>query len=155
MSQERPVDSVRFGHQDGVQGPVFPAVWAERKTLFVTATIVAAVTLLINLALPPWYRTSAKLLPDLERNRGGGLGQAAEVAQLVGVGGPPQDPGRLYPSILTSETLLMQAVQTRYRRPGGEDSVDLLTILEAGGETPQEKLERGGHTAARSDGCSI
>jgi uncharacterized protein involved in exopolysaccharide biosynthesis len=120
---------------------MLPAVWAYRKGLLLVAGAAALITLIVNLLLPPYYRTVARLLPDIERNRLPGLSQAAEVAQLVGVGGSGQDPGRLYPAILTSETILRDAALTRYRTPMHPDSADLISIFELDADLPARNLE--------------
>lgn len=141
MTDDRLTTATSGNVDEWSPGNILPAAWTHRKGLLTAATIVAAATLIVNLLLPAWYRTTAKLLPDLERSRPVGLGQAAEVAQLVGVGGPSQDPGRLYPAILTSETILREAILTRYRTQTHPDSVDLIGVFNPRGETPEENLE--------------
>jgi uncharacterized protein involved in exopolysaccharide biosynthesis len=57
------------------------------------------------------------------------------------VGTPAQDPGRLYPAIVTSETILREAVLTRYHWTDRPDSADLIQVFELDGDTPAENLE--------------
>ncbi len=137
-SQESPAEGMHV--QWSVQA-MAPVVWRQRRPIAAAAAGVALITLIINFLLPSYHRASARLLPDIERGRLAALTQAAEVAQIVGVGGPVQDPGRLYPAILTSETVLREAIQTRYPVPGRADSADLVTVFGVEGDSPEENLE--------------
>lgn len=122
-------------------GSMLPAIWLKRSFLLTLAALAAALTLGINFLLPVYYRSSAKLLPDLERNRLGPLTQAAEVAQLVGVGTGTSDPARVYPAILTSETVLRGAVLSLYARPARGDTTDLIAVFAPDRETPEENIQ--------------
>lgn len=118
-----------------------PIVWQARVQLLAAAAGVAILTLVINLLLPPTYRSTAKLLPEGERPRVQVVSQLAELARLAGAGGAQADPGRLYPVLLTSDGLLRTAAVTRYPVGGAGDSADLRTVFGLDSGDPEQDLQ--------------
>ncbi len=117
-------------------------VWTNRKRILLVAAVVGAVTLGINFVLPKTYKSTATLLPDTDRNRLSSLSQFAGLASLAGVNVSGGDVPRLYPAILTSQTVLQDVVEKRYRAEGFPDSVDLIKVFDLRESNPAENLEK-------------
>ncbi len=83
-------------------------------------------TLGINLLLPNYYRATATLLPETEKSKLSALGQFGDIAQLAGVNIPGSEIARLYPTIISSETILRSVIEQKYKSERYSDSVNLV-----------------------------
>ena len=121
---------------------VLPPVWRARKPILLVSGVAAILTLAVNfLLLTPYYRSTTTLLPETDKNKLGGLGQLAGLASLAGVNvGGSSDLARLYPAIITSETIVGQALRRKYHANQFADSVDLITYLDVDGDSENERL---------------
>ena len=117
-------------------------IWRERKRILIISIAVGVVTLGVNFLLPKSFKSTATLLPETDKSRLGSLGQFAGLASLAGVNVSGGDVPRLYPAILTSETLLQEVVERRYHTLKYPDSVDLIKYFECNEPTPAENLDK-------------
>lgn len=115
-------------------------VWAHRMKILLWSFIVALVTLGINLLLPNYYRATATLLPETEKSKLSALGQFADIAQLAGVNIPGSEIARLYPTIVTSESVLRSVITRKFKSDKFADSVDLIHYFELGSTSPERNM---------------
>jgi uncharacterized protein involved in exopolysaccharide biosynthesis len=118
-------------------------IWAKRKIVLILSFGVALVTLGILFLFPNYYRAVSTILPETERSKLSGLGQFADVAQLAGVNLPGSEIARLYPSIVNSETVLQNVLETKYETKRFPTPVNLIEYFQLNEGTPQKDLDEG------------
>jgi len=79
--------------------------------------------------MPKYYKADATILPDTDKNRLGSMTSLAGLASLAGVNVSGSDISRLYPVILTSESVLTAIVERRYASEQFKDSVNLIQYM--------------------------
>lgn len=122
---------------------VLAPAWQHRKTILIVAIGVAVVTAIVNfLVLDLTYKASASLLPETDRSKLGGMSQFAGLAQLAGVSVSGSEISRLYPVILSSETVLLPVIEAKYKSKEYSDSVDLVTYFDFTKPTREENLDK-------------
>jgi uncharacterized protein involved in exopolysaccharide biosynthesis len=102
------------------------ALWAERRLILGGSLLAAVVVLLVSLLFPRFYRSSATILPELDKNKFAGMAQLQGLANLAGLTSGSTDLSRLYPAIATSDAVLRSVILQRYRTAAFADSVDLI-----------------------------
>jgi uncharacterized protein involved in exopolysaccharide biosynthesis len=115
-------------------------VWANRQKIVLWSLVVAVVTLVINLLFPNYYKSTAMLLPETEKSKLSALGQFADIAQLAGVNIPGSEIARLYPTIVTSETVLRSVIEKKYKSERYSDSVDLVQYFDFNEGAPEKDM---------------
>jgi uncharacterized protein involved in exopolysaccharide biosynthesis len=116
-------------------------VWAKRKRIFLVSLAVGLLTLGINFLLPKWYRASAVLLPESDKNKLGMMSQFAGLATLAGVNVSGGDISRLYPAMLTSESILRGVIGRKYATEHFKDSVNLIQYFELDDPSPRKNMD--------------
>jgi uncharacterized protein involved in exopolysaccharide biosynthesis len=109
---------------------IFRPIWAERRRVVIISFIVALLTLGINFLLPKYYKANATIIPETDKNKLSSMGSLAGLASLAGVNVPSGDISRLYPVILTSESVLTAVIERRYATTRFQDSVNLIQYME-------------------------
>ncbi|MBX2989874.1 MAG: hypothetical protein KF749_01770 [Bacteroidetes bacterium] len=115
-------------------------IWANRKKILLISFVVALVTLGINFLLPVYYKSTATLLPETQKDKLSALGQFADIASLAGVRVPGSEIARLYPTIISSETILRNVVEKKYHTQEFPKPVNLIEYFEFDEETPQKNM---------------
>lgn len=105
-------------------------IWANRKRILIISVAVGLITLGINFLLPVYYKSTATLLPETQKDKLSALGQFADIASLAGVNVPGSEIARLYPTIINSETILRNVVLKKYKTKAFTDSVNLIEYFE-------------------------
>ncbi len=122
---------------------VVAVVWAERKRIGIISLAAGLLALGISLLLPVYYKSSAVLLPETDKNKIGSLSQIANLASLAGVNVPGgADISRLYPSILMSETVLRCVIEREYTTGRFKQPVNLITYFGLDEATPAENFDK-------------
>ncbi len=128
------------------EGPTFQEIlipiWAERKRILIISFVVALITLGINFLLPKYYKSTATLLPETQKDKLSSLGQFADIASLAGVSVPGSEIARLYPIIVTSETILRSVILKKYKTEAFQDSVNLMQYFDYTEYTPNENMAK-------------
>jgi len=119
----------------------FVPVWAERKRVLIISFVVGLLTLGINFLLPKYYRANAVILPETDKNKLSSMGSLAGLASLAGVNVSGGDISRLYPVILTSESVLTEVLQRRYATERFKDSVNLIQYMDMDEGSPAKNLD--------------
>jgi uncharacterized protein involved in exopolysaccharide biosynthesis len=119
---------------------VLAIVWAKRKIILILSFGVALLTLGILFLFPNYYRAVSTILPETEKSKLSALGQFADIAQLAGVNVPGSEIARLYPTIVSSETILRNVVLRKYHSNKYADSVNLIRYFELDEETPAKNM---------------
>ncbi len=114
----------------------------EWKRILLISCAVGIMALGVNFLLPKSYRSTATLLPDTERSRLGTLSQFAGLASLAGVSVSGNDVPRLYPAILSSETILQGVVERKYQTQKFPQPVSLIEYFEINEPSPAENLDK-------------
>lgn len=136
MAKETAQDPVTF--QD-----IMIPVWANRKPIAAVTFIVTLLAIIVNYVfLPHYFKATASLLPETEKNKLSSLSQFADVAQIAGVNISGSEIARLYPAILTSETVLCNVINARYASRRSVDSVNLLVFLDYTEGTDEENMQK-------------
>jgi uncharacterized protein involved in exopolysaccharide biosynthesis len=117
-------------------------IWANRKRILVISFAAALVTLGINFLLPVYYKSTATLLPETQKDKLSALGQFADIASLAGVNVPGSEIARLYPTIVISETILRNVILKKYKTHAFADSVNLIEYFEYTDETPEKNMAK-------------
>ena len=122
---------------------ILAPVWTERKRILVWSLGVAVVTAILNFfVFSLSYKATTTLLPETEKGRLGALSQFSGLAQLAGVSVPNADVSRLYPMIITSETVLIPVIERTYHTQRYKDSVNLVTFLDIDENSPAKNIEK-------------
>ena len=116
-------------------------IWAERKKIVIIALVAGFVTLGVNFLLPKSYKASASILPETDKSKLGSMSSLAGLASIAGVNVSGGDISRLYPIILTSETVLTAVIQRKYPTDRFKDSVDLIQYMELDNGSPAKNLD--------------
>jgi uncharacterized protein involved in exopolysaccharide biosynthesis len=127
--------------QDVTFREFFVPVWAERKRVIVISFAVGLLTLGINFLLPKYYKANAIVLPETDKNKNASMSSVAGLASLAGVNVAGNDISRLYPVILTSESVLTAVVERRYATERFKDSVNLIQYMELDEGSPAKNLD--------------
>ena len=109
--------------------------------MLIISIVVGLATLGINFLMPKYYKADATILPDTDKNRLGSMTSLAGLASLAGVNVSGSDISRLYPVILTSESVLTAIVERRYASEQFKDSVNLIQYMKLDEGTPEKNLE--------------
>ncbi len=105
-------------------------VWIQRKRILAISLFAGLFTLGINFLLPVYYKSTATLLPETQKDKLSALGQFADIASLAGVSVPGSEIARLYPTIITSETILRSIILKKYKTDEYADSVNLIEYFD-------------------------
>lgn len=122
----------------------------HRRQILLSTLAITILTVAVLLLIPARYTALISIVPE---SRGGvGAGELAGLAALAGVslpgigGGPVGQTPQFYASVLTSRPILYAVLNRRYLATGsngglaGRDSVELVEILGAQGDTPAMRL---------------
>lgn len=120
--------------QQEIQSPslqeVLIPIWANRKRILTISFAVALVTLGVNFLLPVYYKSTATLLPETQKDKLSALGQFADIASLAGVSVPGSEIAKLYPTIIKSQTILRRIILKKYKTEEYPDSVNLIEYFD-------------------------
>jgi tyrosine-protein kinase Etk/Wzc len=116
-------------------------VWAERKRILLWSFVAGVITLLVNFfILDLTYKATTSLLPETEKGKLGMLSQFSGLAQLAGVNVPGSEVARLYPMIVTSETVLRPVIERTYQTQRYSQPVNLIQFFEIEEKTAEENM---------------
>ena len=120
---------------------ILAPVWAERKRILVWSLAAGILTLLVNFfVLDLTYKASTSLLPETEKGKLGALSQFSGLAQLAGVSVPGSEVARLYPMIVTSETVLRPVIERTYQTQRYPQPVNLIQFFEIDESTAEKNM---------------
>jgi uncharacterized protein involved in exopolysaccharide biosynthesis len=119
----------------------FVPVWAARKRVFIISVLVGLLTLGINFLLPKYYKANAIILPETDKGKLSSMGSLAGLASLAGVNVNGNDISRLYPVILTSESVLLAVLERKYLTERFKDSVTLVQYMDFNSTSPAKNID--------------
>lgn len=120
---------------------LLPPIWRNRKIILAVSGGLAMLALLLSFLFPKYYKSTATLLPESDKNKLSGLSEFAGLASLAGVNVAGTDLAKLYPTIVKSETILRAVIEKRYHREGFADSVNLVQVLDIDRDTQEENMK--------------
>jgi tyrosine-protein kinase Etk/Wzc len=119
---------------------ILAPIWANRKRILLVSIAVAAVTLGVNFLLPVYFKATATLLPETDKSKLSALGQFGDIAQLAGVSIPGSEIARLYPTIVTSDTVLRAVIERKYSTSRTSDSINLVQFFGLREGSPEKDM---------------
>ena len=134
---------------------IIAPVWAKRNRIVVISIIAGVLTLIINFLLPNFYKSTAVLLPENDKGKLGSFSQFAGLASLAGVNVSGGEVSRLYPTIVTSETVLRSVIEKEYQTPGFSRPVNLIRYFELEEPTPEKNFDKALKTLKESMSASL
>ena len=69
----------------GYAAEMLATLWDERRLILGGSLLAAVAVLLVSLLFPRYYRSSATILPELDKNKFAGLAQLQGLANLAGL----------------------------------------------------------------------
>ena len=83
--------------------------------------------MIVSLLLPPYYKSTAIILPEGQSSKLTSLSGLSDLAALAGVNvGAEGSLIKLYPTIIKSEAVLKDVIYRKYKSENFQDSVDLI-----------------------------
>ena len=128
---------------------VLGIIWAKRKIIVGLSFAVSLLTLGILFLFPNYYRAVSTILPETEKSKLSALGQFADIANLAGVNIPGSEIAKLYPTIVTSETVLRNVIYKEYQTKKFPQPVNLVKFWEIDKKDRGEEFEAA-YTKLRS-----
>ncbi len=102
-------------------------IWNRRKFIAIVVGMATIVSIIISLLLPPYYKSTATILPETQSSKLSSLGGLSDLAALAGVNvGSEGSLIKLYPTIVKSEAVLKDVIYARYKTDQVADSVNLI-----------------------------
>jgi len=138
-SKKRAEDAESSRLAPGVQEVLTP-IWTARKKILTFTAAVAVLTLIVNFLSPVYYKATTTILPETEKSKLSALGQFAEIAQVSGITIPGSEIARLYPILVTSESILRSVIEKTYGSTQFAEPVNLISYFDVGGSTPAEQM---------------
>lgn len=118
---------------------ILEALWSKRVFLLVFVLGATAIATIWVMLLPAVYRAQTTILPELEKSK---VGELAGLSEFAAVATGVQVPfARLYPIIITSETVLDGAILHKYHTEKFDHLVDLLEYWGLTDKSPRANLE--------------
>jgi uncharacterized protein involved in exopolysaccharide biosynthesis len=105
---------------------ILSALWNSRKLIAYVVGISAALAIVVSLLLPESFRSTTVLLPETHKSKLSALGGLSDLASLAGVNTGDVSPVKLYPTIITSESVLKNVIYAQYHSERFKDSVNLI-----------------------------
>jgi uncharacterized protein involved in exopolysaccharide biosynthesis len=133
---------------------VLGIIWAKRKLILILSFGVSLLTLGILFLFPNYYKAVSTILPETEKGKLSALGQFADIANIAGVNIPGSEIAKLYPTIITSETVLRNVIYKEYQTKKFPQPVNLVRFWEIDKKDLGEEFEaaytrlRGGLNAS-------
>ena len=102
-------------------------VWMYRKQLFiVNGIILVLTTLILFFVIKPYFQSKIFIMPDYGNKSSDLLSQFSGLASLAGVNVNDNSSTLLYQTIITSETVMSDAIYQQYHTKAYKDPVNLI-----------------------------
>ena len=140
ITESKSMNSAQPARLDAVEA--LATVWKKRKFIAMVTGAVTVVSIAVSLLLPPYYRSTATILPETQTSKLASLGGLTDLAALAGVNvGGEGSLVKLYPVIVKSESVLRDVIYDRYKTTEFPDSVDLIRYWKIKEPTPEGAYE--------------
>lgn len=120
---------------------VLGIIWAKRKIILPLSFGVSLLTLGLLFLFPNYYRAVSTILPETEKGKLSALSQFADIANLAGVNIPGSEIAKLYPIIITSETVLRNVIYKEYQTKKFPQPVNLVKFWEIDKNDPGDEFD--------------
>lgn len=112
-------------------------LWKRRKFIAIFVGSVTGLSIVVSLLVPPYYKSTATILPETQSGKLATLGGLSDLAALAGVNvGGEGSLVKLYPTIVKSEAVLKDVIYTMYKTTEFPDSVNLIQYWELKDKKP-------------------
>lgn len=118
---------------------ILALLWSKRKKIILITLLTGAIFAGISFLITPTYLSTATILPELDKNKLGPLGDLASLAG-VNISGEVITV-KLYPDIIKSETVLKSVIERKYNSKFFKEPVNLYEFFEIEEETSRRTLE--------------
>jgi uncharacterized protein involved in exopolysaccharide biosynthesis len=115
---------------------VFITLWISRRPIAYFVGIATAISIIISILLPNYYKSTAVLLPETEKSKLSALSGISDLASLAGLNVGEVSFVKLYPKIIASEAVLKNVLYSKFYSRKLKDSVTLIQFWEIDEDTP-------------------
>jgi len=106
---------------------ILSTLWQSKIFIGVVTGAVTVAAIIISLLLPESFKSTAILLPDIDKSKLNSLGGITDIAAMAGLNvGSEGSIVKLYPTILKSESVLKGVIYAKYQTKEFSDSVNLI-----------------------------
>ena len=105
---------------------ILSALWNSGKLIAYVVGISTALAIIISLLLPEYFRSTTVILPETDKSKLSALGGLSDLASLAGVNTGEASLVKLYPTIITSESVLKNVIYAQHHSERFKDSVNLI-----------------------------
>ncbi len=114
----------------------------SKKAILYSTLATTSIAVVLAFVTPPKFTSTASILPGSQKSGGGAnLAQLAALAGVsVGGSGEIMD-AQLYPSIISSESVLKPVIYEKYWSTESSDSINLIKYYEIEEKTPEMDFE--------------
>ena len=122
---------------------IISLLWQSRKFIGIVTGTVTVLAIIISLIIPESFKSTAVLLPDIDKSKLGSTGSGlSSLAAMAGVNlSGDVSVVRLYPIILKSESVLQNVIYAKYKTKEFPDSVNLIRYWEIKEKNPEREYE--------------
>lgn len=118
-------------------------LWKKSKFIAIFTGMVTAISVIVSLLLPPYYKSTATILPEKQSSKLSSLGGLSDLAALAGVNvGAEGSLVKLYPTIVKSEAVLKDVIYAKYTTDEFRDSVNLIQYWQIEEKKPGGAYEK-------------
>jgi uncharacterized protein involved in exopolysaccharide biosynthesis len=116
-------------------------IWKSKKLIASVVGVVTVLAVIYSLIAPEYFRSTATLLPEMEKSKLAALGNLSDLASLAGVSTGEVSLTKLYPTIIKSESVLRNVIYAQYHTNKFKDPVNLIQFWGIKGKTPEDAYE--------------
>jgi uncharacterized protein involved in exopolysaccharide biosynthesis len=115
---------------------ILSALWHSKKLIAYVVGISTALAIIVSYLMPEYFRSTTVLLPETDKSKLSAMGGLSDLASLAGVNTGDVSLVKLYPTIITSESVLKNVIYAQYHSEKFKDSVNLIQFWEIEAKTP-------------------
>lgn len=121
---------------------IIKILWVSRKFIATLTLSITILSIIISLILPEYFKSTAIILPDMDKTKLGMFGGMSDLAAMAGINiGSEGAIIKLYPTIIQSESVLRNVVYKKYFSNRKADSINLIQYWEIEEKNPQREFE--------------
>ena len=121
---------------------ILSILWHSKKFIGIVTGAVTVLAVIISLILPESFKSTAILLPDIDKSKLGTFGGISDLASMAGLNVAGEGTiVKLYPIIIKSESVLKTVIYSKYQTKEFPDSVNLIQYWNIKGTNSEQDFE--------------
>lgn len=117
------------------------SLWNSRGTVLKITGIITVISLIIVFILPKQFRSTVILLPDTDKTKLAGMAGFSNLAALAGVNLGTVTIEQLYPTIISSETIMKKVIYAKYYSEDFKQKINLIEYWDISEDTEARNFE--------------